>query len=264
MIRKNLDSSVNMSVVRVTETGAVRATDAVATEVPLTLEANGVEIATLLTTPSDIEDLVSGYLFTSGFISDVSEIHGLTCDTERWCASLKIARTPDPALLGRRLYTSGCGKCAMYASVNELQLRTRLQNPIVISRETVFACAGMITEGSALFQETGAVHRAVLWDPESGETIAREDVARHNAVDKAVGAALGMGKSLSRYLLVRTGRTSAEIVFKARRCGIPITISRGAPTHQAVHLAEEMGVTLIGFARGRSFNIYSCAERIEV
>jgi FdhD protein len=207
---------------------------------------------------------VRGYLFTSGFISAADEMTGYACDHERWVASVELARMPDPELMRKRLYTSGCGKCAMYTTVGELSMRQKLESSLKVDKKQILSLAQQVAGRSELFRLTGAVHSALLADPANGREIIMDDVARHNAVDKVVGKALAEAIDFSQCILARTGRTSSEIVYKVRRCGIQITIARGAPTHQAVHLAREMGITLIGFARDRSFNIYSCPERVVV
>ena len=150
----------------------------------------------------------------------------------------------------------------MYTSINEVMMRHKLESSVVITRQQVFQLAERLRKGSPLFRETGSVHSAFLIEPKSGREIAMDDVARHNAVDKVIGSGLMEGIVFPKCVLMRTGRTSSEIVYKVRKCEIPITIARGAPTHQAVHLAQEMGITVIGFARSESFNIYTCKERM--
>jgi FdhD protein len=151
----------------------------------------------------------------------------------------------------------------MYTTVNELSLRVSLENNLKLPKQAVFDIAKRLQDGTPAFVQTGSLHSALLMDIGAKREIVMNDVARHNAVDKAVGKALLEGFNFSQCILARTGRTSSEIVFKVRRCGIPITIARGAPTHQAVYVAKETGITVIGFARTGSFNIYSCEERIE-
>jgi FdhD protein len=253
---------VRMHALRVTPDQCTSLRDSVAAEIPLTIVANDVELATLLASPSDLKELTYGYLFTSGFIASADEATGFTCDNERWTAHVTIARSPDPSLTSKRLYTSGCGKCAMYTTVNELSLRVKLENLMCLGKQEVFDIAARLRDGTAAFVLTGSVHSAFLINTDDKREIVMDDVARHNAVDKVVGRALLEGFDFSRSILARSGRTSSEIVYKTRRCGIPITVARGAPTHQAVHLAKEMGITVIGFARPGSFNVYSCEERI--
>jgi FdhD protein len=206
--------------------------------------------------------LTTGYLFTSGFISSAAYIRAMTIDTERWTAFTELTRAPDPALMRRRIYPSSCGRCALYSSLVEVGMRTPCTARLTVTPALIAEAVEWIENASATFVRTGAVHAAGFFDPSDKDRFVFEDVARHNAVDKAIGHALIDGCDLSLRVLVRTGRTSSEILFKARRCGSPITIARGAPTHQAVLLARELGITLVGFARGDSFTIYSCPERI--
>jgi FdhD protein len=255
---------VHMDALRVTPEQCTVVRDAVAAEIPLTIVANDVELATLLASPSNIKELTYGYLYTSGFISSPEEATDFTCDVERWTAHVNLVHSPLPSITHKRLYTSGCGKCAMYTTVNELSLRVSLENNMKLPKQAVFDIAARLQEGTQAFVETGSVHSAILIDIGSRREVVMDDVARHNAVDKAVGKSLLEGFDFSHCILARTGRTSSEIVFKIRRCGVPITIARGAPTHQAVHVAKETGITVIGFARTGSFNIYSCEERIEI
>jgi FdhD protein len=261
-LNEDFGPCLDMDIVRVSGDGMTGALDQIAAEIPLTIEANGVEIATLLASPSHLEELVRGYLFTSGFINAAGEMKNFSCDRSRWLASVEVAQTPDPALLQKRLYTSGSGKCAMYTTVTELSMRRKLQNSLTVTRGQVVRLARLLKEGTPLFQKTGAVHTAILCDTVADRLITMDDVARHNAVDKVIGSALAEGVDLSRCICARTGRTSSEIMYKTRRSGIAVTLARGAPTHQAMYLAREMGITLIGFARENSFTIYSCAERI--
>jgi FdhD protein len=256
--------SVEIPVTRFKEGVASESFAGVATEVPLTIMANGIEIATLLASPANIRELTYGYLFTSGFINGANDVLNYHCDTQRWVAEATITKNPDPEMMRKRLYTSGCGKCAMYASVQEISLRRPVDSPLRISSALISDAASWINESSSVFKETGGVHAAGLIDKSMSVMLSADDVARHNAVDKVIGAALLEGRDINSLILVRTGRTSSEIVFKARRAGIAITISRGAPTHQAVLLAKEMGITLIGFARKGEFTAYSHKERIDM
>lgn len=256
--------AVDADAVRWTPAGGAAARCSLATEVPFTIVANEVEVATLLATPRDLCELTYGYLYTSGFIKAASQVARWRCDTRQWRAEVTLDRRPDPALLGRRLYTAGCGLCAMYASVNEIGLRRPMTATTSVEAPVVAEAGRWIAGCSAVFRETGGVHAAGLYGVESGPVHFFEDVARHNAVDKAIGRALMEERDLGRLLLARTGRTSAEIVFKARRADIAITIGRGAPTHQAVLLAKDMGMTLVGFAREDGFTVYTHSERIRM
>jgi FdhD protein len=260
--RDELGPTVNVEATVFSSGTAVTKTVAVATEVPFTIMAGETELATLLVTPENLKELTTGYLFTSGFISSPSDIRSLTVDDERWVAYAELSREPDPVILRRRLYSASCGRCALYSSVVEVGMRNPCTTRLTMTHIQIAEAVDWIGNASVAFTKTGGVHAAGFFDPESGDRFAFEDVARHNAVDKAIGRALIDGRDLSRMALLRTGRTSSEILFKTRRCGSPITVARGAPTHQAVLLSRELGITLVGFARGDSFTIYSRPERV--
>jgi len=234
----------------------------VATEVPLTIMANETEIATLACTPVCLREFTTGFLFTSGLIRAAGDVRTFRCDEKTWTITVDLATPPEPKHLFKRLYTSGCGKGVMYSSVIEVMGRFPLDNAFSVSAEKINTMATWLQTCSVLHKNTGGVHAAAL--SEKGETprIMGEDIGRHNAVDKVIGAALLSGTDLGAAVLLTTGRASSEIVHKARRGSIPVVVSLGAPTHQAVLLAREMRLTLIGFARGVSFTVFSGQERI--
>lgn len=262
--RTDFGPVTEMDIIRITRENTFQTRDFIATEIPLTIVANDIELATLLVSPSDLKMLTLGYLFTSGYINSVEEFKEYTCDKKRWTVNVQISRTPDPSLMQKRLYTSSCGRCAMYTTLNEITLRKKIENPISISKDSIFDMAARLRKGTTLFGQTGSMHCSLLIELNTGRKIIIDDVARHNSVDKVIGKALSERFTFSQCILGRTGRTSSEIIYKIRRCGIPVTIALGAPTHQAVHLARDMGITIVGFARDNCFNIYSCAERVNV
>lgn len=254
------NSFITIETIRVKDSQIEQRTDTVAMEVSLTIVANDQEIATLLVSPQHIHELVCGYLFTSGFINCSSEMSNFWLDDQKWIASVDLPQPPDMSITQKRLFTASCGKCAMYTNINELSMRHKLINDLKVDKERIFELIQKLEKGSELFNMTGAVHTSILSSNDTEYCI--DDIARHNSVDKVIGRALLENRNLSSFILARTGRTSSEIVYKVRRSGIPVTISRGAPTHQAVHLCREMGITLVGFARNRTFNIYANSERI--
>jgi len=250
------------------ETTVVRGGDvrpslsAVATEVPLTIVANDVEIATLACTPTHVKDFVTGFLFTAGFIHAAQELRSFACDQKAWTVWVELSTAPDPKLLFKRLYTSGCGKGVMYANVVEISARRPLEIAFRVGAENLHAAARWLLTASPLHKRTGGTHTAALSENGDVPRFARDDIGRHNAVDKVIGTALLSAVEFRTCVLVTTGRVSSEIVHKTKRCGIPALMSSGAPTHQAVLLAREMNLTLVGFARGTSFTVFSTPERI--
>lgn len=259
-----LATSVDFTAVRVEPDGTQTTTVSVATEVPLTIIANGTEIATLMCSPSDLKEMAYGFLFTSGVISKASDITSYRCDTEKWLAELILSSEFDPKMLGKRLYTSGCGKGVMYADVVELSGRRPLQSDFCVSRGSVLECMQWLQGASPLYRATGGVHSAALSVDGALPECAIDDVGRHNAVDKVIGTALLRDISFEHTMLMCTGRISSDILHKARRCATPVVLSRGAPTHQTLLLANDMGITVVGFARGGRFTIYSHSNRVEL
>lgn len=237
-------------------------TKSVATEIPFTIVANDTELATLLCSPSDLREFAYGFLFTSGFIKRDTDVRSCVIDTTRWVAHMDMVRPPDAAIISRRLYTSGCGKGVMYATLSEITARRRIQAQLTLTFAQVGDAAHWLQHASPLYRKTGGTHTAGLLAAGDTPGIRMDDIGRHNAVDKVVGRALLENLDFSRHALITSGRVSSEILHKTVRAGIPIIISRGAPTHQTVLRARETGVTVVAFARGGRFMIFAGRERI--
>jgi FdhD protein len=253
-----LGASTDMEVVICSGGEGVLDTRPVATEVPLTITANGVELATLQCTPTELEAMAVGFLFSSALIRKYSEIKSISVDSIRWVVECALERTPDIAQLGKRVYTSGCGKGVVYADVVELASRRRLVNSITLEGGRVSELARWLNRA----RDTRGVHTAGLSVAGADPLKAIDDIGRHNAVDKVIGQGLIDEVKLSECILINSGRTSSEILHKAQRAGIAICIARGSPTHQAVLRAVDGNVTLVGSAKGGKFTIYSHPERI--
>ncbi|NQT92288.1 MAG: formate dehydrogenase accessory sulfurtransferase FdhD [Lentisphaerae bacterium] len=157
-------ASEEFEVVRVKDGTAERRRQPVATEVPFTIVANETELATLLCTPADMEEFTCGFLYTSGFIRNAGEIHSYVLDPTRWVAHVELERPPDPAIMGRRLFTSGCGKGVMYANVVELSSRRPPLADISMDHAQVRDAAHWLQTSSELYRSTGGVHTAALSD----------------------------------------------------------------------------------------------------
>jgi len=256
-----LEPLIQMDIVKVTAAGPVQETDVVATEVPVTILAADVEIATLMCTPEHLDDLARGFLFTSGLI-DPEEYLADEVDSALWVVRARLSRTVAPEQLSRRTFTSGCGKGVVFASLLEEAGATPLPSGFSLPAGRVQDLANWFRRYSDLHQATGGVHTVALSVEGREPALIRDDVGRHNAADKVVGRALRNGLNLSRTIMITSGRISSEIVHKSRRAGIPILVSLGAPTHQAVLLARQVNLTLIGFARQNRFSIFAAPERV--
>ena len=255
--------------------------DRITEEISLRLLTGQRRIAELMCSPGDLEDLVRGFFYTNGFIRSADQIRRIVINRATGSAFIELA--PDVDVGSFRLSGVIGSACGSALPLEEETGRQDEDEPglapapaVVADTADLRAGEGKIRVGSSrisalmeefrgrseLHRQTGGVHAAALADGE-GLLVFREDIGRHNAVDKVIGAYLLQGNDFADKLLLSSGRLSSEILHKAAACGAPIVVSRSAPTDRCVALARERGITLIGFARGRRMNIYSGGERIE-
>lgn len=261
---QELGPFTNYTVLRVKNDKSFTALDSIASEIPFTIVANDIEVATLLCSPIDLKEFTIGFLYTSGFIQTLQDFQSYVLDSANWRAAVRITHTPDLNVFQKRMYTSGCGKGILYSSVNEIIYRHSINSTIKISASNIFTIALWLQKCSALYKQTGGIHTAALSIRGKIPDISLDDIGRHNAVDKVIGRALCEGVDFSKSILISSGRSSSEILHKARVCQIPVIMSRGAPTHQTVLRARDMGICVIGFARGTNFTVYSHDETVIV
>jgi FdhD protein len=237
-------------------------TDWITEEVPLTIEVNGKELATLLCSPQDLKTLVVGFLYTSGFIEEASAIQSVTVDQDRWKAYVDASVNFSPEVLFKRIYTSGCGKGIIFHNPMDLMQRIRIPDGFVTEGEKISERMRKFLTSSAEYRQTGGVHSCALVGGEAEGMVVKDDIGRHNALDKVIGEGLQKKIDFTSHMILTSGRISSEILSKVLRCGIPVLVSAGAPTNQAVKLAREANLTLIGFARGKRMSVYSGEQRI--
>jgi len=238
--------------------------DLLVEEIPLTINLNDNELATLLCTPIHLEDLTRGFLFTSGLISNMSDIKSIGINQSRWTAYVELSKQ-DMAeeVVFKRLYTSGCGRGTLFYSANDMLKSRKIKSKLKMKGSVIFALMQDFQKKSLLYIKTGGNHSAAITSDQD-ILIFREDIGRHNAIDKVIGYSLKEGVFLEDKMLITSGRISSEVLLKAQKCKLPLIISKGAPTDQAVKLARDMHITLAGFVRGQSMNIYSRPERIKI
>ena len=252
----------DFEVLRVDGDGARTILDLVAEEVPVTIIAGGQEIATLLASPTNLEELAVGFLFSSGLVEDASGIGAVTVDTRAWAVSVALSGDPiSPDAVNRRLFASGCGRGVLFYRSGDIAHTAGPRGGISVRPEDILRLMNEFQSASPEYQDTGGVHSAALATA-AEILVCREDIGRHNAVDKVLGYALRAGMDLADKILLSSGRISSEIVLKLRKTATPVLVSRSAPTNQAVLHARGADMTLIGFARGRRFNVYSGERRI--
>jgi len=258
--------------------GAQRTTrpDTVAAEEPLEIRLAGAPLAVTMRTPGHDFDLVHGFLATEGVIAGADDIAGL-----RYCDSVDAdgrntynvvdvdlapgVPIPDTGL-ERNFYTSSsCGVCGK-ASIDAIRTKTRYDvagDPARLPLEVLLTLPDRLRAGQEVFDKTGGLHAAGLFGADGELVAVREDVGRHNAVDKVIGDAVREGRlPLSGHVLMVSGRASFELTQKAAMAGIPVLAAVSAPSSLAVELAREVGMTLIGFVRGDGCNVYTCPERL--
>ena len=228
-------------------------------------------------TPGHDFELATGFLFGEGAISgreDIARISycvdpGIDADQQYNIVNVTLRRQtlPDLAPLERHVFTtSACGVCGK-ASLDALEVRgcRSVQEGPTVAIETIYRLPDELRRAQGIFRTTGGLHAAALFDPDGHLIALREDVGRHNALDKLIGWAVLEDKvPLDRCLLLLSGRASFELVQKSVVAGIPVVAAVSAPSSLAVETARRFGITLVGFLRGERCNVYAGRERIDV
>lgn len=257
------------AVTRVDAAGRREQSDALAVELPLEIRVNGRGYAVTMRTPGHDADLAVGFLVSEGLVADASQVSTAVADQAEGDV-VQVELTGPGALVAmdrqRHVYTtSSCGVCGL-ASIDAVATTSRFDvadDPIRFDETAVAALPDRLRERQSLFGDTGGVHAAGLFEANGAVVAVREDVGRHNAVDKVVGHALRAGRvPLRGHVLQVSGRASFELVQKAVMAGIPVLAAVSAPSSLAVDLARAAGLTLIGFSRDASFNVYSRPDRV--
>ncbi len=270
---------VRVPVTVVTQGQARRRRDVVAAEEPMEIrvQAGGETrtVAVTMRTPGADFELAAGFLFAEGVLGERADVRTITycldadVDPEQRYNIVNVAlampKLPDLSTLERHFYTtSACGVCGK-ASLEAIEMRgcPLLPPGPVVTPEVLYSLPARMRAAQELFGETGGLHAAALFDPQGTLRCLREDVGRHNAVDKVVGWALLNGHlPLHDSVLLVSGRASYEILQKAVVAGIPIVCAISAPSHLAVEVAQRFRGTLVGFLRGDRFNVYAGVQRL--
>jgi FdhD protein len=256
-----------------------RRDDVLAVEEPLEIRVGGSSLSITMRTPGHDFDLAAGFLISEGVVAHAGEIAAI-----RYCAGrtdegentfnvldVTLARgvaAPDPSLERNFYMTSSCGLCGK-ASIDAVRTASHHANPhdpLVIDAALLATFPDRLRAGQDVFDKTGGLHAAALFDGRTGEMLVlREDVGRHNAVDKVIGWAYSEGMlPLTGMVLQVSGRASFELTQKASMAGIPMLAAVSAPSSLAIDLADEAGMTVVGFMRGRSMVVYAGEQRVAV
>lgn len=269
----------NISIQKINSGGITGADDLVAVEEPLEIQltystTTGLmhkNIAVTMRTPGNDKELAAGFLFTEGVIrnaADILEIKQPSADENRVTVILRENVVPALGNASRNFYsTSSCGICGK-ASIDAIRTVSQFgddKDAIQVNASIFYSLQTELAKQQKVFNDTGGIHACALFDLDGNFLLLREDVGRHNALDKIVGAALLNNElPLNKCILLLSGRASFELLQKAVMAGVKIIAAVGAPSSLAVEMAKEHGVTLIGFLKENRFNIYSGAQRITV
>ena len=251
--------------------------DRLAVEEPMEIRAGGpgqeaANVAVTMRTPGNDFELAAGFLFTEGLMASPAELAGISyCDLPAQeqqfnVVTVRLAHRFDPGTMQRTFYvTSSCGICGK-ASLDHLEVRCEgLPDGPMVARSVISSMPNTLREAQRIFEQTGGLHAAGLFDSDGRLVAMREDVGRHNALDKLVGQALLAGSlPLHDRVLLVSGRVSFELVQKAAVAGIPVLCAVSAPSSLAVDAAERFGMTVVGFLRDGGFNVYARPERIDL
>lgn len=235
---------------------------AIAAEVPVALVYNGLSHAVMLATPQDVEDFALGFSLSEGILRTPSQLYDVEVEHSEAGieAQLSIAAERMMALKERRRSLTGrtgCGLCGAESLTHAVRKLDRIASGCLISAQAIHRAMDELADGQVLHRETGATHAAGWADAEGRLLLAREDIGRHNALDKLIGALARRGLPTGEGFALVTSRASSEMVQKAASVGIPLLAAMSAPTDLAVRLARDCGLTLVGFVRGARHTVYS-------
>jgi FdhD protein len=231
-------------------------------EAPITIHLGDVEVATVQATPSNIDDLAIGFLVSEGLLTDREKLKGVDIDAKRGAVYVSSDEViPDDLVHRTRYVTSGCGKGITFSSIGHARNITPIQSSLTIDVRELYEWMAQLATKSIEYHEHGGCHSCGLVIDHT-LVLSREDIGRHNAVDKVVGHAWLDRMDLSNAVLLSSGRISYEMVVKAAKSHIPIIASRSATTDLAVEIANELYITLAGYVRGRKVMVYTHTDRI--
>lgn len=256
------NTTEKVSILKLNENGASEIDDTVVREFPLTIIFNDQELVTMLCSPAEQKELAVGFLYSEGLIETCEEIKNVTLHEGTGVIRIETegGNELDPEILFNRLITSGCGRGASFYSATDVT-GIKVESLLQVSVSEILALTKEFQVKSETYRTTGGVHSAALCDSDR-ILVFSEDIGRHNAMDKVFGSCLLNGITTDDRLVITSGRISSEILLKVARRKIPVLISKSAPTSLGVKMANELGVTLVGFVRGKRANVYTHTRRI--
>lgn len=253
-----MDNIKKYSILRIKGEEILKEEDIVILEYPFTIFLNDEEVITLLCSPSSLENLAIGFLYSEGFIGSLSDIKDMRIDGDKGIAYVYLNDVSkfSEKFRNKRTITSGCGKGTVFYNVLDSFKSKKIEKQLPIQIDHIKELVREFNRKSELFVNTGGVHSCALCSID-GIIIFEEDIGRHNALDKVFGKALIDDIDTTDKIVLTSGRISSEILIKVAKREIPVIVSRSAPTSLSVEMANKLNITLIGFARGQKMNIYS-------
>jgi len=231
-------------------------------ESPITLHMNEVEVATVQATPDDLEEMAAGFLVAEGLMTDRDALIAIDVDRKRGLVYVFTSEAvPDDMVHKTRYVTSGCGKGVTFSSVGHARGLAKVESDLRVPSQVLYDLMGQLARAAKAYRDTGGMHACGLVRGEE-LLLVREDVGRHNALDKLLGRAWLDRIPVEDSVLLSTGRISYEMAVKAAKAAAPVVVSRTAVTDLAAEIAAELGITLAGYARGGKITVYTHPERI--
>jgi FdhD protein len=264
MVMVELTTTTTRPLLRVQDDQFEWAEDEIVTEYPLTIFLNDEEFATIVCTPTHLEEMVIGFLASEGAIRDYAEIKQITVDESQGLAYVDLVQQTSLSqqFFSKRRITSCCGKSRQsFYFFSDARTAKAVQSSVTITPRQCFTLMNVLQSSSEIHRNTGGVHNAALGTPEQ-ILLTYSDIGRHNALDKIFGYCLRESVATDDKILVFSGRISSEVLLKASKIGVGVIISKSAPTELALQLADELNITAIGFVRNDRMNVYTHPERV--
>ena len=249
-------------------------TDLVLIESPIDIVVNSEPLVNIICLNKDLKELTAGFLFSIGIINTIDDIFKIKVDQVEGKVYVELEKSLDLSKILEmnpvsRVIDTTCGIPSPWRNlIKEKLIETddilNLNTQFIVSSELIFSSLIEMQKNTQLFRETGGCHGAAIFDPEGNLIAVSEDIGRHNAIDKVIGALLLKKESFNNKILTSTGRLTGDSVLKAVRAQIPIVASLSAAIESGIRLASSYGITLIGFARGKRMNIYTNPKRIKI